>query len=92
VACGAIDDNNYYYYYYDNNNNNNNNNKNKLNQLTHELYRAEHFSTGHQLRSHSIVSQHFMEPEGSLQHLQEPSTCPFPEPDQSSQKYFTVSL
>jgi len=25
-----------------------------------------------------------MEPEGSLPHLQDPSTCPYPEPDQSS--------
>jgi hypothetical protein len=26
-----------------------------------------------------------MEPEGSLQHLQEPVTCPYPEPYQSLQ-------
>jgi hypothetical protein len=26
----------------------------------------------------------FMEPEGSLQHSQEPTTCPDPKPDQSS--------
>jgi hypothetical protein len=26
-----------------------------------------------------------MEPEGSLPHSQEPATCPYPEPDQSSQ-------
>jgi hypothetical protein len=25
-----------------------------------------------------------MEPKGSLPHLQEPATCPYPEPDQSS--------
>jgi hypothetical protein len=25
-----------------------------------------------------------MESEGSLQHLQEPATCPYPEPDQPS--------
>jgi hypothetical protein len=25
-----------------------------------------------------------MEPEGSLPHSQEPATCPYPEPDQSS--------
>jgi hypothetical protein len=31
-----------------------------------------------------IVSQHFMEPEGSIPNLQELSTCPYPEPDQSS--------
>ena len=29
-------------------------------------------------------SQHFMEPEGSLPHSQQPATCPCPEPDQFS--------
>jgi hypothetical protein len=33
---------------------------------------------------HSIVSQHFMEPKGSIPHSQELSTCSYPEPDQSS--------
>jgi hypothetical protein len=33
---------------------------------------------------HSIVSQHFMEPEGSISNSQELSTCSYPEPDQSS--------
>jgi hypothetical protein len=33
---------------------------------------------------HSIVSQHFMEPEGSIPISQELSTCSYPEPDQSS--------
>jgi hypothetical protein len=33
---------------------------------------------------HLIVSQHFMEPEGSSPHSQELSTCSYPEPDQSS--------
>jgi hypothetical protein len=33
---------------------------------------------------HSIVSQHFMEPEGSIPNSQELSTCCYPEPDQSS--------
>jgi hypothetical protein len=28
-----------------------------------------------------------MEPEGSLPHSQEPATCPYPEPYQSSQLY-----
>jgi hypothetical protein len=27
--------------------------------------------------------QHFMETEGSYLHLQEPATCPYPEPDRS---------
>jgi hypothetical protein len=84
VGCRAFDD--------DDDDNDNNNNNNKLNQLTHELCRTEHFSTGHQLCSHSTDSQHFMEPEGSLQHSQELSTCPYPELDQSSQTYFTLPL
>jgi hypothetical protein len=33
---------------------------------------------------HSIVSQHFMEPEGSIPNSQELSTSSYPEPDQSS--------
>jgi hypothetical protein len=32
---------------------------------------------------HSIVSQHFTEPEGSIPNSQELSTCSYPEPDQS---------
>jgi hypothetical protein len=36
------------------------------------------------LWSLSRTSQHFMEPEGSLQLSQELSTCPYPEPDQFS--------
>ena len=31
-----------------------------------------------------LNSLHFMEPEGSLPHLQVPSTCPYPEPARSS--------
>jgi hypothetical protein len=34
---------------------------------------------------HLIVSQHFMEPEGSIPNSQELSTCSYPEPDKSSQ-------
>jgi hypothetical protein len=34
--------------------------------------------------SRSIVSEHFMEPEGSIPNSQELSTCSYPEPDQSS--------
>jgi hypothetical protein len=45
-----------------------------------KLYGAEHYSRGHQLCSHSIVSQHFMEPEGSYR-IHELSTCSYPEPE-----------
>jgi hypothetical protein len=38
----------------------------------------------HQLCSHSIVSQHFREPEGSIPRSQEFSACPYPEPIQST--------
>jgi hypothetical protein len=34
--------------------------------------------------SRARTSRHFIEPEGSLSLPQEPSTCPYPEPDQSS--------
>jgi hypothetical protein len=37
------------------------------------------------LLSHLILSQQFIEPEGSLLHWQETSNSPYPEPDQSSQ-------
>jgi hypothetical protein len=38
------------------------------------LYGAEHYLRGRQLLGHSIVSQHFMEPEGSIPISQELST------------------
>jgi hypothetical protein len=37
-------------------------------------------------------SQHFMEPEVSLPCSQEPSTCPYPEPDQSNPYHPIISL
>jgi hypothetical protein len=43
-----------------------------------------HYSRGHQSLGHSIVSQHFIEPECPIPNSQELSTCPYPEPDQSS--------
>jgi hypothetical protein len=45
---------------------------------------AEHNSRDPQSLTHSIVSQHFMELEGSVPNSQELSTCPYPESDQSS--------
>jgi hypothetical protein len=41
---------------------------------------------------HSIVSQHFMKPEGSIPNSQELSTCSYPEPDQSSLHHPTPPL
>jgi hypothetical protein len=35
-----------------------------------------------QVHSYSRSSLHFIEPEGSLPHSQEPTTCPDPEPDE----------
>jgi hypothetical protein len=57
---------------------------NLINLLTNQLHGAEHHSRGHQLLGHLILSQHFMEPEGSPPNSQNLSTCPYPEPDQSS--------
>jgi hypothetical protein len=51
------------------------------NSLTHG---AEPFLKSRQLCSYSITSQHFMEPESSLQCSQKPSTGPYSEPDQSN--------
>jgi hypothetical protein len=48
---------------------------------------TEHYSRDPQLLDHSIVSQDFMEPEGSIPNSQELSTCPYPEPDQSSPQH-----
>jgi hypothetical protein len=42
------------------------------NSVVNELHGAESFLRNRQLRSYSIISQHFMEPEGSLPCSQEP--------------------
>jgi hypothetical protein len=39
----------------------------------------------------SPSSQHFMEPGGSLRYPQEPTTGPYPEPDQSIQSRRTIT-
>jgi hypothetical protein len=44
--------------------------------LNTENYYGEHYARGH-----SIVSQHFMEPEGSIPNSQELCTCSYLEPD-----------
>jgi hypothetical protein len=49
-------------------------------------------SRSHQLCSQSIVSQHFMEPGGSLLHSLELSNCTYSEPDQSSPHHSILSL
>jgi hypothetical protein len=45
-----------------------------------------------QLCSHSRIYQHFMESEGLLPCSQEPSTVPYPEPDQFSPYHLILSL
>jgi hypothetical protein len=59
-----------------------------IQRLTHG---AEPFLRSRQLCSHSKTSQDFMEPEGSLLCSQEPSTGPYPEPDQSNPSHPIVS-
>jgi hypothetical protein len=49
--------------------------------LTHGV---QPFSRSRQLCSHSRISEHFMEPEGSIPRPQKPSTGPYPEPYQSN--------
>ena len=60
-----------------NNNNNNNNNNNLLTPWSNVLDKL----TVPQLAKYP---PHFMEPEGSLPHLQQLANCPYPQPDQSS--------
>jgi hypothetical protein len=49
-------------------------------------------SRGHQLCSHSVVSQNFMELKDSLPRSQELSTCTYPEPNKPSPQHSILSL
>jgi hypothetical protein len=62
--------------------------RNNRTSLTHG---GQPFFRSRQLCSHSSTSQHFMELEGSLPCSQEPSTGPYPKPDQSN-PYHSISL
>jgi hypothetical protein len=60
---------------------------------THSLtHGAEHFLRSRQFCSYSRTSQHFMESEGSLPCSQEPSTDPYPEPDQFNPRHSILSF
>jgi hypothetical protein len=52
--------------------------------VTYLLHAAESFLRSWTVLSRSRNSAHFMEPEGSLPRVQMPTTCSYPEPDQSS--------
>jgi hypothetical protein len=61
-------------------------------EITNQLCEAESYSRGHQLCSYSIVYQHFMEHEGSIQRSQELYTCTYREPNQLSPHHPILSL
>jgi hypothetical protein len=63
----------------------------KSNYLPNEFYGAEHNLRSHQLRCYWRTSQNFMKTEDSLPHSQKLSTCPYPEPEQSSQNSSILS-
>jgi hypothetical protein len=61
-------------------------------EITHSLsHGAEPFLRSCQLCSYSRTSQHFMESGGPLPCSQEPSTGPYPEPDQSNPYHSILS-
>jgi hypothetical protein len=53
--------------------------------LVNQLHGAEAFLRSWQILSLTRNFPHFIETEGSSPHLQQPATCPYPQPDQSSQ-------
>jgi hypothetical protein len=65
-----------------------------LKQVTHitkYLHGSKSFLKSHQLLSYTRISQYFIDPEGSLPGSQEPTTSPYPEPDESS-PYHSILL
>jgi hypothetical protein len=55
--------------------------------ILHSQSKQHNHGAEHYLRGHTIVSQHSMEPEGSIPNSQELSTHFYPELDQSSPHY-----
>jgi hypothetical protein len=64
----------------------------QIDKQTNYLCGAEHYSTAYKVCRHSIVSQHFMEAEGSWPSSQELFTSTYPERDQSSPHHPILSL
>jgi hypothetical protein len=58
--------------------------------INNVLYVSEHYSRDRWLCSYSITSKHFIEPECSLPHSQELSTCTYP--SQTNSVHTTLSL
>jgi hypothetical protein len=60
-------------------------------EVINQLHEPEPFLRSRQVCSYSRISQYFMEHEGLLPCSQEPSTSPYPEPDQSSPYHSILS-
>jgi hypothetical protein len=58
-------------------------------QLIDKPHGTEAFLTSRQLLSCSTVSQHFMEPEGSISYLQEPAIDPYQKPIYTIPSFFS---